>query len=128
LKTLIAEFAHHKAILGVCLGHQAIAEVFGATLKNLPQVFHGVSTDIFIKDKLSPLFKGLDSPQKVGRYHSWVVDQDSLPDSLMVTATDEFGNIMGLRHKNLNVQGVQFHPESIMTDCGEKIMRNWLLN
>ena len=128
LKNLIIEFANKKPILGVCLGHQAIAEVFGAKLKNLTQVFHGVSTDIFIKDNFSPLFKGLDSPQKVGRYHSWVVDQADLPDSLKITATDEFGNIMGLRHENLNIEGVQFHPESIMTECGERIIRNWLLN
>lgn len=125
LLPFIRTFAPHKKILGVCLGHQAIAQVFGATLMNLNQVFHGVSTEIKLLDNTG-LFKNLDQHQKVGRYHSWVVDRETLPDVLQVTATDNQGNIMGVRHKQFDIQGVQFHPESIMTSCGEKIMANWL--
>ena len=125
LMPFISTFAPYKKILGVCLGHQAIAQAFGASLKNLPHVFHGVSTDIKLLENFG-LYKGINESQKVARYHSWVVDQETLPEVLQVTAVDIEGNIMGLRHKQFNVQGVQFHPESIMTTCGEKIMTNWL--
>jgi anthranilate synthase component 2 len=125
LMPFISTFAPHKKILGVCLGHQAIAEVFGATLKNLDKVFHGVSTEITLLDNFG-LFRDLDQNQQVGRYHSWVVERETLPNDLQVTATDNHGNIMGLRHKQYNIQGVQFHPESIMTSNGEKMMSNWL--
>ncbi len=123
---LINRYASSKSILGVCLGHQAIAEAFGAKLHNLPQVFHGVATPIDIVDQNDPLFQGLHPTQWVGRYHSWVVSTSHLPDSLRVTAVDQEGNIMGLRHKHFDVQGIQFHPESILTPGGEQILSNWL--
>jgi anthranilate synthase component 2 len=126
LLPLIQTFAPLKKMLGVCLGHQAIAQVFGCALKNLDKVYHGVQTDINIYDK-SGLFKGLDNTERVGRYHSWVVDTDKLPDQLKVTATDSVGNVMAFKHSQYDVEGVQFHPESIMTPCGEKMMSNWLL-
>ena len=126
LLPLIQTFAPQKKILGVCLGHQAIAQVFGCALKNLDKVYHGVQTEINIHDK-SGIFKGLDNTERVGRYHSWVVGTDELPDQLKVTATDAVGNIMAFKHSLYDVEGVQFHPESIMTACGEKMMSNWLL-
>ena len=126
LKPLIKEYASSKSILGVCLGHQAIAEVFGAKLLNLDTVFHGVATCINIKETDSDLYRNLETTQVVGRYHSWVVDSRDFPEELIVTAVDEQNNIMGLKHKNFDVQGVQFHPESVLTPCGEKIISNWL--
>ena len=128
LLSVIERYASSKSILGVCLGQQAIGEVFGATLFNLPDVFHGVSTPVHLHETSKGLFKGLHATEMVGRYHSWVVSRDSLPSSLQVTATDEDGYIMGLRHNRYDVQGVQFHPESVLTPCGETILRNWLLN
>lgn len=125
LLPFIKSFAPQKKILGVCLGHQAIAESFGAKLKNLDSVYHGVQTEIHILDN-SGLFKGLSKVEHVGRYHSWVVDPDSLSDQLKVTATDSDGNIMAFKHIKYQVEGIQFHPESIMTASGEKIMSNWL--
>lgn len=126
LLPLIREYASHKKILGVCLGHQAIGEAFGATLINLSTVYHGIATPIKILDRNDPLYTGLDETIKVGRYHSWVVSDKDLPGSLQVTAVDENNYIMGLKHKEFNVQGVQFHPESVLTPCGEQIIRNWL--
>lgn len=126
LLPLIREYAPTKSILGVCLGHQAIAEAFGGTLINLSTVFHGVATPINITNKDSRLLKGLPDNIKVGRYHSWIVSEDSFPEELEVTAVDENGYIMGLQHKTLDVQGVQFHPESVLTPDGEMILRNWL--
>lgn len=126
LKATIQQYAATKSILGVCLGHQAIGEVFGAKLKNLDTVFHGVSTEIELTVKNEKLFIGLGSRLTVGRYHSWVIDSEDLPDELVVTAKDEFSNIMGIRHEKFDCQGVQFHPESIMTPKGEKIISNWL--
>lgn len=126
LLPLIREYAPTKSILGVCLGHQAIAEAFGGTLINLSTVFHGVATPINITNKDSRLLKGLPGNIKVGRYHSWIVSEDSFPEELEVTAVDENGYIMGLQHKTLDVQGVQFHPESVLTPDGEMILRNWL--
>ena len=129
LLPLIKEYASSKAILGVCLGHQAIGEAFGASLLNLDTVFHGVATPITI---LQPngapysLFQDLPRQLEVGRYHSWIVSDDDFPAELEVTARDENGYIMAFQHKTLNVQGVQFHPESVLTPDGEKIMRNWL--
>lgn len=127
LKPLIQEYSSTKSILGVCLGHQAIAEVFGATLINLDVPFHGVSTPLKILDKNNRLYKELNDNQLVGRYHSWVVDHNNLPQCLEITAVDNYDIIMGLSHKNYDVQGVQFHPESVLTSCGEKIIRNWLM-
>lgn len=125
LLPLIKKYAAEKSILGVCLGHQAIAEAFGGCLVNLSSVFHGVSTNCKL---LHPdnLFKGLEPVISVGRYHSWVIDENSFPESLEITAVDEDGYIMALRHKTFDVQGVQFHPESVLTPRGEIIMRNWI--
>ncbi|MEP6465777.1 MAG: aminodeoxychorismate/anthranilate synthase component II [Parafilimonas sp.] len=131
LLPLIKEYASTKPILGVCLGHQAIGEAFGATLTNLSTVFHGVATPVRkVESKNSAvnsqLFNGLPETFEVGRYHSWIVSKENFPDELEITAEDENGFIMGLQHKTFNVQGVQFHPESVLTPDGEKIMRNWL--
>jgi anthranilate synthase component II len=126
LLPLIKQYAKSKSILGVCLGHQAIAEAFGGTLINLSTVFHGVATPIKITNKHSQVLKGLPESIKVGRYHSWIVSDTSFPEELEVTAIDENGYIMGLQHKSYDVQGVQFHPESVLTPEGETIMSNWL--
>ncbi len=126
LKSTIKRYASNKKILGVCLGHQAIGEVFGAKLINLDKVFHGVATPIkIIKNDI--LFKGLPETFKVGRYHSWVV-KTPLPKDLIATSIDKDGQIMSLRHKNFNVCGVQYHPESILTSYGKKIIQNWINN
>ncbi len=126
LLPLIKEYAATKSILGVCLGHQAIAEAFGGKLTNLSTVFHGVATPIKINAEKSKILAGLPETIEVGRYHSWIVSDENLPDELEVTARDENGFIMGLQHKILDVQGVQFHPESVLTPDGEIILRNWL--
>jgi anthranilate synthase component 2 len=128
LKKVIQHYASSKSILGICLGHQAIGEVFGAQLKNLDNVFHGVSTQFNITEPENPIFKGLSKNELVGRYHSWVVSNNELPDCLRITGYDDFGNIMGLRHKSYDIQGLQFHPESILTTKGEQIIANWLHN
>jgi len=131
LLPLIKEYASTKSILGVCLGHQAIGEAFGATLINLSSVFHGVATDCELSSRLLSgdscrLFKDLPNNIKVGRYHSWIISNKNFPEQLEVTAKDENDYIMALQHKTFDVQGLQFHPESILTPDGEKIMRNWL--
>jgi anthranilate synthase component 2 len=126
LLPLIREYAASKSILGVCLGHQAIGEAFGGQLVNLSTVYHGVATPVRILRPGEGLFEGLPETLEVGRYHSWVVSEDSWPDELEVTARDEKDYIMGLRHQSLDVQGVQFHPESVLTPQGEQILRNWL--
>jgi anthranilate synthase component 2 len=158
LLPLIKEYASSKSILGVCLGHQAIGEAFGGKLVNLSTVFHGVATPIrvlnnefsavgapvthestrqsFGDDEVllvthhssNDLFKGLPEELEVGRYHSWIVSDENFPEDLQVTARDSNNYIMGLRHKEYDVQGVQFHPESVLTPMGEQIMRNWLNN
>lgn len=126
LLPLIKEYASTKSILGVCLGHQAIGEAFGATLINLDTVYHGVATPIKITNSQSKILKGLGDTISVGRYHSWIVNEKDLPGELEITAVDDNGFIMGLQHKTFDVQAVQFHPESVLTPDGEKIMRNWL--
>lgn len=130
LLPLIKEYASSKSILGVCLGHQAIGESFGGTLTNLKSVYHGVATPIKVKNEnskvKSELFEGLPEEFEVGRYHSWVVDRKNFPAELEITAEDDLGFIMALQHKTYDIQGVQFHPESVLTPSGEKIMRNWL--
>jgi anthranilate synthase component 2 len=130
LLPLITEYAASKSILGVCLGHQAIGEAFGAKLVNLASVYHGVATPIIVRSEKggvrSPLFAELPDSFEVGRYHSWVVDDKQFPESLEITARDESGFIMGLQHRQYDVQGVQFHPESVLTPEGEKIIANWL--
>ena len=122
---VIRTYAGRKPMLGICLGHQAIGEAFGARLENLEKVFHGVQTPVRLLDKTG-LFCGLPDEIPVGRYHSWVIQKTSLPDCLAVTAVDETGEIMAIRHKSLNIQGLQFHPESVLTPQGEQIMENWL--
>lgn len=126
LLPLIKEYASSKSILGVCLGHQAIAEAFGGRLVNLSTVYHGVATPIQIKSQKSKILQGLPETIEVGRYHSWIVSDEDFPAELEVTARDENGYIMGLQHKTFDVQGVQFHPESVLTPDGERILRNWL--
>ncbi|SMC31608.1 anthranilate synthase component II [Cellulophaga tyrosinoxydans] len=126
LKEIIRTYAPTKKIFGVCLGQQAIAEVFGGSLVNLDKVYHGIATKInIIKDDV--LFKDLPREIEVGRYHSWVVDTN-LPDTLVATSFDENGQIMSLRHKTYDVSAVQFHPESVLTPQGKKILENWLNN
>ncbi len=130
LLPLIKEYASSKSILGVCLGHQAIGQAFGGTLTNLSTVFHGVATPINIqnpkKTKPNGVLNDLPDTIEVGRYHSWVVNKEDFPAELEITAVDETGMIMALQHKTFDVQGVQFHPESVLTPVGEQIMRNWL--
>ncbi len=122
---VIRTYASRKPILGVCLGHQAIGEVFGAQLENLSDVFHGVATPCHIVAD-DPLFSGLERNITVGRYHSWVVSQEGLPDCLEVTAVSDEGQIMALRHRELNVHGIQFHPESVLTPGGKTIINNFI--
>lgn len=131
LLSLIKAYAPTKSILGVCLGHQAIGEAFGGSLTNLSTVYHGVATPIQLqaasrKPQANDLFKGFDKELIVGRYHSWVINETDFPAELEVTARDQHNYIMALQHKTYDVQGVQFHPESVLTPDGEKIMRNWL--
>ena len=126
LLPLIKEYASTKSILGVCLGHQAIGEAFGGTLINLSTVFHGVATDCQLTTVNCELFNDLPQKFTIGRYHSWIVSDENFPVELEITARDENNYIMALQHKTFDVQGVQFHPESILTPDGEKIMRNWL--
>ena len=141
LLPLIREYAQSKSILGVCLGHQAIGEAFGGSLINLTTVYHGVSTPVKIVKRQTSnvndvsqlrsqvshdLFDDLPDEIEVGRYHSWIVSDDGFPNELEITARDENGYIMALQHKTYDVQGVQFHPESVLTPDGETILRNWL--
>ncbi len=127
LMEVIEKYSPVKSIFGVCLGQQAIAEVFGGKLYNLSQPMHGIATPIKVTDKDEPLFKNLPESFKVGRYHSWVVDEDGLPDVLKVTAIDETDNsLMAISHKQYDVRGVQFHPESVLTEFGKEMMKNWL--
>ena len=125
LKEVIKQYAETKSILGVCLGQQAIAEVFGGTLLNLDRVFHGVATKIEVVVEDEILFKNLDTHFDVGRYHSWIVE-NPLPAVLQITSIDDNGQIMSLRHRKFDVRGVQFHPESVLTPNGKKILNNWL--
>lgn len=127
LKEIISAYGAKKSIFGVCLGQQAIGEVFGGKIINLKEVYHGVATKINICVENEPLFAEMDSEMEVGRYHSWVVDKN-LPDCLEATSFDENGQIMSLRHKTLDVRGVQFHPESVLTPQGKKIIENWIRN
>lgn len=125
LKPIIQKYAATKSILGVCLGQQAIGEVFGGKLGNLESVYHGVATNIELCVDNEPLFKDLPKQMKVGRYHSWVVLRE-LPDALEATSYDENGQIMSLRHREFDVRGVQFHPESVLTPEGKKMIENWV--
>jgi len=126
LKQIIEMYGATKSILGVCLGQQAIGEVYGGTILNLEQVYHGVATTIGIT-KQDYLFKDLPNELEVGRYHSWVVNAD-LPECLEATSFDENKQVMSLRHKEFDVRAVQFHPESVLTPMGKQILKNWLDN
>ncbi|KZS40479.1 anthranilate synthase subunit II [Aquimarina aggregata] len=128
LKDIISAYADSKSIFGVCLGQQAIGEVFGGNLTNLENVYHGVATNVTLAVTDEPLFQGLEKNFDVGRYHSWVVTEQGLPECLEATSYDENGQIMSLRHKKLDVRGVQFHPESVLTPDGKKILENWVNN
>lgn len=125
LMDVIDAYASVKPILGVCLGHQAIGEYFGGKLTNLSQVFHGIASTISITAP-DYIYKELPAQVQVGRYHSWVVDNEGLPDCLEVTSVSEEGQIMSLRHKQYDVRGIQYHPESVLTPEGRKIIVNWL--
>lgn len=124
MPALLKQYASTKDILGVCLGHQAIGEAFGSGLTNLSEVVHGLASEVTVQDDL--LFQGLPKEFKVGRYHSWVINEQTLPSCLKVTARTPDGQIMAVAHEEYQVRGVQFHPESILTEHGVEIMRNWL--
>ena len=122
---LIKKYAPTKKILGVCLGHQAIAEAFGGSLQNLDKVYHGVATEMRVKNG-DVIFEGISEKFMAGRYHSWIVSHSTFPESLEVTAVDDVGEVMALAHKEYQVKGVQFHPESILTPEGKKMIANFL--
>ena len=126
LKAVISKYAESKSILGVCLGQQAIGEVFGGVLINLDKVFHGVASKVTKSVTDEALFDKLPNEFEVGRYHSWVVANKGFPDVLEITSVDESGQIMSLRHKTLDIKGVQFHPESVLTPFGKQILENWV--
>lgn len=123
---IIKTYAPQKSILGVCLGHQGIAESFGGKLFNMKDVVHGKGSRISVLEPQSKLFRGIAASFVAGRYHSWAVSSEDFPSSLKITAVDEEGTIMALQHKEYDVHGVQFHPESVLTECGEQILTNWL--
>ncbi len=127
MPALITRYAPSKSILGICLGHQAIAAFAGAQLYNLPEVVHGIAVSTYKKCK-NPLLNGLPDAFPTGRYHSWAVQQEQLPECLEVTATDENGCIMAIRHKQYRLHGLQFHPESVLTPHGPQIIHNWINN
>ena len=124
MPSLLKKYASSKDILGICLGHQAIGEAFGGGLTNLSEVVHGLASDVKVKEDL--LFKGLPENFKIGRYHSWVINEDNLSPELEVIARTPDGQIMGVRHRQFKVRGLQFHPESVLTENGVEMMRNWL--
>jgi len=126
LLDVIKTYAPTKSILGVCLGHQAIAEAFGGEIYNLPNVYHGVETKMKVLNPYEDLFKSIPVEFMAGRYHSWNVVKENLPDCLSITAQDEEGIIMGISHKTYDVRGLQFHPESVLTPYGKKMIENWL--
>ena len=127
LLDVIRTYAGKKSILGVCLGHQAIGEAFGGSLVNLSEVFHGVCTPAIVTEQ-DYLFEGLSQTIEVGRYHSWVVSHEGLPSCLEVTCLSEEGYIMSMRHREYDIRGIQFHPESVLTPDGRRIMENWMKN
>lgn len=126
LLDIIKRYAPGKSILGVCLGHQAIGEAFGGTLTNMNRVLHGIATYVSKTEIETKLFDGLPDTFLVGRYHSWIVNSNDLPPCFNVTSFDENGLIMSMKHEKYNVESVQFHPESVLTPLGEKIIENWL--
>jgi anthranilate synthase component II len=126
LLDIIKTYAPTKSILGVCLGHQAIGEAFGGKLHNMNRVIHGMATPVTLTSVRSNLFNGLPDTFDAGRYHSWIVQKENLPDCFEITSCDDDGRIMSMKHREFNVEGVQFHPESVLTPMGEKIIENWL--
>lgn len=126
LKQVISHYAETKSILGICLGQQAIGEVYGGSLINLDKVFHGISSKVKTSVKDETLFDTIPEEFEVGRYHSWVVSAENFPDELEITSTDENGQIMSLRHRKFDIKSVQFHPESVLTPHGKTILKNWL--
>lgn len=133
LLDVIKHYAGVKPILGICLGEQAIGEVFGGTLVNLSDVFHGVQTPAHLVEcpktgEVDYIFNNVEKDLLVGRYHSWVVDAESMPDCLEITCKSDEGQVMALRHKELDIRGIQFHPESVLTPDGKKMINNWLLH
>ena len=126
LLDIIRRFGPTKSMLGVCLGHQAIGEAFGGTLTNMNRVLHGIATPVTKTEIETGLFAGLPETFSVGRYHSWIVNQEGLPDCLQVTSYDDKGMIMSMKHTTFDVEGVQFHPESVLTPLGEQMIANWL--
>lgn len=128
LKKTIATYAESKSILGICLGHQAIAEVFNSKLTNLQSPFHGIISKVNLTQNQDPLFNDIPSGFEVGLYHSWIIDQKTLSEDLLITSVNEKGIIMSVKHKNFDVKGIQFHPESILTPFGKTILKNWLKN
>ncbi|WDO12458.1 aminodeoxychorismate/anthranilate synthase component II [Flavobacterium sp. WW92] len=126
LKQVISHYSKTKSILGICLGQQAIGEVYGGSLINLDKVFHGISSKVKNSVKDETLFNSIPEEFEVGRYHSWVVSAENFPDELEITSTDENGQIMSLRHRKFDIKGVQFHPESVLTPHGKTILKNWL--
>lgn len=127
LMDVIRTYAPSKSILGICLGQQAIAEVFGGTLYNMPKPLHGVATDIIVTDDHEKLFRNFPRNSKIGRYHSWAVEKNTLPDVLKITALDPDGVIMALSHREYDVRSMQFHPESVLTDNGKQLIENWIV-
>jgi len=126
LLNIIREYAPKKSMLGVCLGHQAIGEAFGGKLINMNKVLHGIATPVTVTENKTHLFDTLPETFNVGRYHSWIVSSEGLPDCFEVTSYDSEGMIMSMQHKKYDVQGVQFHPESVLTPMGETIIENWI--
>jgi anthranilate synthase component 2 len=125
-KEIVRRYFSTKPILGVCLGHQAIGEVFGARLENLDTVKHGMASRLVVKNKEEKIFADLTGEISIGHYHSWVVSKENFPDALTITAEDEKGNIMAMRHHKYDVCGVQFHPESVLTTSGLTMLKNWV--
>jgi len=126
MPSIIEKYASTKPILGICLGHQAIGKHFGAKLKNIHPVQHGIQSLLHVDEHY--LFEGIPLKVDIGRYHSWIVDDEGFPDCLEVKARTEDGQIMALVHKELNICGLQFHPESVMSKHGGKMLSNWILN
>ncbi len=123
---LVREYAGKKSILGVCLGHQVIGQAFGGRLINLEKVCHGIASIISVTDPSEIMFNGVPVNFRAGRYHSWVIEKESLPGCLRITCTEENDLIMGIRHYKFDIRGVQFHPESVLTEFGIEIIRNWI--
>jgi len=128
LKDIIKEYSGKKPIFGVCLGLQAITEVFGGNIINMDKVYHGVATKMRCMDENDTLFKDIPNEFEAGRYHSWIAEKETFPNELKITAIDEEGNIMALSHKKYNIKAVQFHPESVLTPKGRKIIKNFIEN